>query len=200
MWSPPFVITYEYFDKYKSLASGLSMCGLSVASFIMIMLYRYSIDVFSWRGGMLIMAGVALNGCACGMLYVTNVPKKDDNKFCKSLQCTGLQNCNYVIFVFANCLHTCQITMVYLMSTSRAVSKGLSEMEGSLLISCIGLASTITRFITSWVSNMKCTSHIGLYTCCVFAMSGMIVLSCSLPANIISYASVSCLFGLMIGR
>ena len=50
------------------------------------------------------MAGVALNGCVCGMIFVPNVEKKAD-KMCKALQCTGLRNFNYLLFLLAFFLH-----------------------------------------------------------------------------------------------
>ena len=97
---------------------------------------------------MLIMAGVALNGCVCGMIFVPNVEqKKQEKSLVKDLSCSGLRNCDYVIFVMAYCLHDSQVNLLYLMSTSRAVSKGLPDIQASMLISCIGLASTVSRFI-----------------------------------------------------
>ena len=175
------------------------MCGLSVSSLVLILLFRYSIDAFGWRGGMLIMAGVGLNGCVCGMLFVPNIEKKT-GKMCKALQCNGLRDFNYFLFLPAFCLSASQISVIYLLSTSRAVTKGLSKMEGSMLISCIGVASTVARFITSWVSNMKCTSHIGVFTSCTFILSGLIAASCIWPENLFYSGVMACLCGLMIGK
>ena len=201
MGCPPMVIIYEYFDKYKSLASGLSLCGQSISSFVMVALYRYSIDTFGWRGAMLIMAGMALNGCVCGMIFATNVKRKEsESKVCKVLQCSVLKNCNYILFVLAGSLHICQLYVVYLLSTSRAVSKGLSAMEGSMLIPCIGIASTISRVFISWISNMKCTSHIALYTAAVFSLAALIAVSCIQPENLIYNGTVLALCGIMIGK
>ena len=201
MFSPAIVIVYEYFDKYKSLASGLSMCGHSLSSFFMVALYRYCIDAFGWRGAMWIMAGASLNGCVAGMLFVPNMEKKKSNiSLFKSLQCTGLGNCNYVLFVIAFALHHCQISVIYLLTTSRAVSKGLTDMQSSMLMSCIGLASTGSRFVSSWLSNMKCTSHIGLYAASELILSGLIALSCIRPENLIYNGAVLALCGLMVGK
>ena len=201
MYHPPIVVIYEYFEKFKFLASGLTMCGHSVSAFFMVALYRYSIDTFGWRGAMLIMAGVALNGCVCGMIFVPNVEQsKEESSLCKALQCSGLRNFNYIIFVTSAVLHECQTLVVFLLSTSRAVSKGLTEMQGSMLITCIGLASTVSRFIFSWVSNMKCTSHIGLYTASVFSLSALIALSCVKPESFIYNGSILALCGFMTGK
>ena len=201
MSDPPIVIIYEYFEKYKSLASGLSLCGHSLSSFIMVALYRYSIDTFGWRGAMLIMAGVALNGCVFGMVFVANMEQqKTDSKLCKALQCSILKNCNYILFVMAHSLNVCQVNVIYLLTTSRAVSKGLSEMEGSMLIPCIGIASTVSRVFISWISNMKCTSHIALYTAAVFSLAALIAVSCIQPENLIYNGTVLALCGIMVGK
>jgi MCP family monocarboxylic acid transporter-like MFS transporter 12 len=201
MFNPPMVVIYEYFDKYKSLASGLSMCGHSLSSFTMVVLYRYSIDYYGWRGAMVIMAGMALNGCVCGMTFVPNVErKKPDNQQKKSSMFSGLKSWNYALFVMANAANKCQMNVLLLLTTSRAVSKGLSVMQGSMLISCVGIASTVTRFFVSWVSNMKCTSHIALYAASIMALSGMMVVSCIQPENIIFIATATALCGSMLGK
>ena len=202
MFAPPVVIVYEYFEKYKSLASGLSMCGHSCASLAIIPLCRYLIDTLGWRGAMLIMAGVALHCCVGGMIFADNEERKDTDKnsLRDSLRCKGLHSVNFVLFVVAFSILWCLLNILLLLSPSRAVSKGLSVMEGSMLLPFIGFSSTVSRFIFSWVANMKCTNHLALFSACMFTMSAGIAASCIRPDNFIFSAAMLTFNGLMIGN
>ena len=50
MFSPPVIVIYDYFDKYKSFASGIGMTGHSVAVITILPLLRFLIDEFGWQG------------------------------------------------------------------------------------------------------------------------------------------------------
>lgn len=62
------VIVAYYFDKRRSFATGLSVCGSGIGTFIFAPLTQFLIDEYGWRGTTLIMAGVFLNMMVCGML------------------------------------------------------------------------------------------------------------------------------------
>ena len=149
----------------------------------------------------MIMAGVALNGCVFGMLFVPNKPMtRSKQSLCKSYEWSMLLNVNYTLFTIANCLQVCQINVLYLLATSRAVSKGMTKLEGSMLITCIGLASTVSRVAASWISNRKGTSHISMYTGCTVALSILLSISCAKADNFIFTSVLLTLAGLNIGK
>ena len=52
------VTTQLYFDKRRSFASGLTMAGISLGTFIWPPLVRFLIDFYTWRGAYYIIAGV----------------------------------------------------------------------------------------------------------------------------------------------
>ena len=53
------VIVQSYFDKRRSLASGIVGSGLSCSTFLWPPLMRFLIDAYTWRGALYILAGVA---------------------------------------------------------------------------------------------------------------------------------------------
>lgn len=57
-----------YFDKRRSFATGLSVCGSGIGTFIFAPLTQFLIDEYGWRGTTLIMSGIFLNMTVCGML------------------------------------------------------------------------------------------------------------------------------------
>lgn len=62
------VIVAYYFDKRRSFATGLSVCGSGIGTFIFAPLTQILIDEYGWRGCTLILSGLFLNMCVCGML------------------------------------------------------------------------------------------------------------------------------------
>lgn len=55
------VIVAYYFDKRRSTATGLSVCGSGIGTFIFAPLTQMVIDEYGWRGTTLIISGVFLN-------------------------------------------------------------------------------------------------------------------------------------------
>lgn len=62
------VIVAYYFDKRRSFATGLSVCGSGIGTFIFAPVIQMLLDEYGWRGTTLILAGIFLNMCVCGML------------------------------------------------------------------------------------------------------------------------------------
>ncbi|XP_059173668.1 uncharacterized protein LOC131954120 [Physella acuta] len=63
------VIVSFYFDKRRSLATGLAVCGTGVGTVTFAPLMDYLITEYGMRGLFLIMAGISLNLVVCGMLF-----------------------------------------------------------------------------------------------------------------------------------
>ena len=62
------VIVAYYFEKRRSLATGLAVCGSGIGTFIFAPLTQYLIEEYGWRGTTLIVAGLFLNMSVCGAL------------------------------------------------------------------------------------------------------------------------------------
>lgn len=62
------VIVAYYFDKRRSFATGISVCGSGIGTFIFPPIIQYLISVYGWRGCTILLAGIFLNMCVCGML------------------------------------------------------------------------------------------------------------------------------------
>lgn len=57
-----------YFDKRRPLANALASAGECSLTFVLTPLFQLLIDSYSWRGALLILGGLHLNLCVCGML------------------------------------------------------------------------------------------------------------------------------------
>lgn len=63
------VIVAYYFEKKRSLATGISVCGSGIGTFIFAPLTHVLLDEYGWRGTTLILAGFFLNMAVCGLLF-----------------------------------------------------------------------------------------------------------------------------------
>lgn len=62
------VIVAYYFEKRRSFATGLSLCGSGIGTFLFAPFMKHLIDQYAWRGATLILAGCFLNIVVCGAL------------------------------------------------------------------------------------------------------------------------------------
>lgn len=62
------VIVAYYFDKKRSFATGLAVCGSGIGTFIFAPLIQLLLHEYGWRGTTLILAGFFLNMVVCGCL------------------------------------------------------------------------------------------------------------------------------------
>ncbi|VVC86613.1 unnamed protein product [Leptidea sinapis] len=63
------VIVAYYFEKKRSLATGISVCGSGIGTFLFAPLTYVLLDEYGWRGTTLILAGFFLNMAVCGLLF-----------------------------------------------------------------------------------------------------------------------------------
>lgn len=69
IYLPAIVSVTTYFDKYRSLATGIAVCGSGFGTFIFAPLLDVFIKGFGWRGALLILAGIVLNCAIFGALF-----------------------------------------------------------------------------------------------------------------------------------
>lgn len=63
------VVSIAYwFDKKRTLATGLGACGTGIGTFVYAPMTQFFINEFGWRGTVLLLAGTFFNMCVCGAL------------------------------------------------------------------------------------------------------------------------------------
>ncbi|KAJ6216162.1 hypothetical protein RDWZM_007319 [Blomia tropicalis] len=67
-----------YFEKRRSLATGLSLCGTGLGTFLFSPLITYLLEEFKWHGTLLILAGIFLN-ISCFGLLIRDLDLDGDN-------------------------------------------------------------------------------------------------------------------------
>lgn len=69
IYLPAIVSVTMYFEKYRSLATGIAVCGSGLGTFIFSPLSAYLIETYGWRGTMLIIGGITLNCIIFGATF-----------------------------------------------------------------------------------------------------------------------------------
>ncbi|KAA8590446.1 monocarboxylate transporter 2 isoform X1 [Etheostoma spectabile] len=67
-WPPTVTMLGLYFEKRRPVANALASSGECILTFVLTPLFQLLIDSYSWRGALLILGGLQLNLCVCGML------------------------------------------------------------------------------------------------------------------------------------
>ncbi|XP_048759547.2 monocarboxylate transporter 9-like [Ostrea edulis] len=60
------VIVAYYFEKKRSLATGLSVCGSGIGTFVFAPFLEFLIEEYGWRGSFVVLSAVTLNLVVCG--------------------------------------------------------------------------------------------------------------------------------------
>ncbi|XP_043275275.1 monocarboxylate transporter 12 [Venturia canescens] len=88
IYLPAIVSVTCYFEKYRSLATGIAVCGSGLGTLVFAPFSKYLVGEFGWRGAMLITSGIVLNCIIFGALFrplepvkkVVSVPMKELSK------------------------------------------------------------------------------------------------------------------------
>ncbi|XP_074534512.1 monocarboxylate transporter 2 [Halichoeres trimaculatus] len=67
-WTPTMTMLGLYFEKRRPVANALASSGECILTFVVTPLSQLLIDNYSWRGALLILGGLQLNLCVCGVL------------------------------------------------------------------------------------------------------------------------------------
>ncbi|CAN7976891.1 unnamed protein product, partial [Ixodes persulcatus] len=65
---PAVVCVSTYFDKRRSLATGVTVCGSGVGTFVLAPLVQLLIRLYGWKGTLIVCSGLSLQGVVAGLL------------------------------------------------------------------------------------------------------------------------------------
>uniref|UniRef100_A0A3B1K148 Solute carrier family 16 member 12 n=1 Tax=Astyanax mexicanus TaxID=7994 RepID=A0A3B1K148_ASTMX len=67
-YTPAVAMVGSYFSERKALAYGIAMSGSGIGTFVLAPVVQLLIELYSWRGALLILGGFASHLCVCGAL------------------------------------------------------------------------------------------------------------------------------------
>ncbi|KAF8767570.1 Monocarboxylate transporter 12 like protein [Argiope bruennichi] len=69
MYLPSIVSVTCYFEKQRAFATGIAVCGSGMGTFALAPLTEYLVEMYGWKGSMLIIAAMVLNCTVFGALF-----------------------------------------------------------------------------------------------------------------------------------
>ncbi|GFS00205.1 monocarboxylate transporter 12 [Elysia marginata] len=69
IYLPAIVCVAQYFEKKRSFATGLAVCGSGFGTFVLAPVCKLLIEEYGWRGAMLLLGGFTLNIVVCGIIF-----------------------------------------------------------------------------------------------------------------------------------
>ncbi|KAI7790731.1 monocarboxylate transporter 13 isoform X1 [Triplophysa rosa] len=166
VFTPIIASVMQYFTTRRSLAMGLGFTGIGLASFAFSPLFQYLVEVYAWRGALLILGGLSFNMIACGALIrpiwnpkavVKAKTSSNHNKCSRIHECfeiSLLSHRGFLTYTLAITFFNAGyfIPYVHLVAHSRHI--GFSEYQAAFVISVTGVADIVGRVVSGWASDL----------------------------------------------
>jgi len=70
IYVPSIVIISGYFERRRALATGIAVSGSGIGMIVLAPFVEWLLEVYGWRGTLLIEAGLLLNCCGCAVIFL----------------------------------------------------------------------------------------------------------------------------------
>ena len=161
------VTVQNYFDKRRSLATGIAVAGTGAGVFIMAPLIQYLIERYTWRGALLLEGGLLLNLMPFALLLrplhkpqqqikqpKTSTRKEIRSKLIESIDFRVLiKDWYFCLFMFAAFIAYCGHMVPFFYLPDRAMTMNIDPFKASFLISIIGISNTVSRLVCGAVAD-----------------------------------------------
>lgn len=166
-FSPSAALVARYFKQRRSLANSLAFSGAGVASLAFPPLFQFLVDTYSWRGALLVVAGMAFNLVACGALLRplalpvngASLSPERESQWRKVASLFGLHLLShraFMIFSGAGVLITAGYFIPYVHLVPHARATGFDEYQAAFLMSAVALADIGGRIMAGWLADCSC--------------------------------------------
>ena len=168
---PSYIIIQQHFHKNRSIATAISMFGVSVGQIIGPMLLETLVDHYGWRGAMLLFAGITLHNLPLALLYC-RAKHEMEQKASKGIKHIILQMIDFslltdicfVLFCIGFFLVKFNILGYYQHLPARTVHMGHGSREAAILLTITGICSGTNRLLSGFIANLKCTNRVLMYS------------------------------------
>uniref|UniRef100_A0A914WH53 Vacuolar protein sorting-associated protein 53 homolog n=1 Tax=Plectus sambesii TaxID=2011161 RepID=A0A914WH53_9BILA len=169
-FTPSLAVLPDYFERWKYFATAFATVGAACGTFVFQPIFYYLIETFTWRGSMLINAGIVLQITVCGSLMKSH--SSGGPVSFRDLLETSLFTEAKMWLMLGNC--ACWGAAVYStfsMLNLLVLDIGLTRAESAQIASAVGLANVFGRTSASFLGQANLISRPLYYTLASFALS-----------------------------
>lgn len=182
IYNPSIGVIGQYFDKWLALALGITIAGGGCGAMVFPQIFHFLITIYGWRGALMVTSALMLNTCMLGALlypnssrminYSGSIVKEQEEDLQNDLNLTRtesnlnlLKDVRFLLF-FLNCFFSSfGSTAVFILLADYAIDCDINKELSTVLLSIIGLLSTVGRFAMAGIMHFfKTIKVLHLYT------------------------------------
>ncbi|KAM9827651.1 monocarboxylate transporter 13-like [Neosynchiropus ocellatus] len=169
VFSPLVATVMANFTRHRSLAVGVAFTSIGISSFAFNPLFQWLLDVYAWRGALLILGGLSLNIVPCGALVRSQRPSIKPNeerengpfscgtmlrRVSSYLELSLLLERPYVTYTLAVTLLNVGYFVPYFHLVAHSQHAGFSEYQAAFVMSAAGATDILGRVVSGWTSDL----------------------------------------------
>ena len=196
LYLPPVVCGPVYFDKHRSLASGVLFSGTGIGAFALANLTKYLIKKVGWQWGVRILGfmNLGVTGLASFMVFEPKLPNfRSANAI---LNVSQLKSPKVISQLLGSLLQSAGYLMPLIFMYKSAVSLGYSSSQGAFFIGLSNLINAASKVVTGMIADV-----VGRMNTLIFcsSVSAALIFALWLPAIKNTFMSLVVLYGVFSG-
>ena len=159
-------VVLRHFKQNKAFANGIIFLGYSVGNIIGPMIIKVLLQSYGWRGTLLLIGALSLNGAAIAITFHTpfrniavGTRSSCTTAIRKTLDFSLLSSKPFAIFSVCIFLNAFFFMGFSIFTPLRAVNSGISLDGAAFLSTVMYIGSLSMRIAAMFLSNMKCVDY-----------------------------------------
>ncbi|XP_037614735.1 monocarboxylate transporter 13 isoform X2 [Sebastes umbrosus] len=216
VFTPMVATVMANFTRRRVLALGLAFSSIGLSSFAFNPLFQLLVEMYAWRGALLILGALSLNIVPCGALIRpqprSKAPAKVDSESKSScaavlrrvssyLELSLLFERPYITYTLAISLLNVGYFVPYFHLVAHSRQAGFSEYQSAFVMSAAGAADILGRVVSGWFSDLRHFRLIHLLTAWT-TLAGLFIMLLpvsSLSGSYTALMAISLLYGFCSG-
>lgn len=221
-WTPAISIVSHYFSKRRALANAIASAGECAFAFPFGPFFQWLISQYGWKGALLIIGGIQLNICVCGVLMrplassclceashsetetppgngASRIDKEVKSPIThKTFNWMLARRPEFIFYAIFGILAAMSFFVPPLFLVPLSYSLGIDESWTASLLSILAVVDFAGRLLCGWYANLHVTKTVHLLTMTIILISTSLLLL-PLANNYLSLAIFTGFYGFFFG-
>ncbi|KAK2837921.1 hypothetical protein Q5P01_015133 [Channa striata] len=214
-WIPANSMVSHYFAQWRPIAYAIASSGECVFAIVFSPFFQWLIEMYGWQGALLIIGGLQLNLCVCGVLMrpleTTQSPTEKTEEDVEAdaavapprrktviFQCSLLRKPELLLYILFAVFAAAGFFIPPVFLVPFANSLGMDNYWPASILSVLALADLAGRLICGWIANMRLLRNLQLLTM-VVTLLGVVLLLLPISHNYWAILVFSSLYGFLFG-